>query len=77
MARLLRMNTGNFETRLTGSGDVISDWVVGLNYFQHDKNRQLSTLAGPGSFADFVSAPEQRFDAEDVALFWSVSLSAQ
>ncbi len=59
----------NFETRLTGSGDVISDWVVGLNYFQHDKNRQLSTLAGPGSFADFVSAPEQRFDAEDVALF--------
>ncbi|MFM9978778.1 MAG: TonB-dependent receptor [Sphingomonadaceae bacterium] len=64
----------NIEGRLASTAREGLRWVAGINYYRERKQQTLSTLAGPGGFANFSPAPPQSARADDVAVFGQVTI---
>ena len=63
----------NLELRFSSPPAASLRWLIGANYFNQERARRLLSLAGPGGLKDFIAAPEQRFEAEDISVFGQLS----
>ncbi|GGI91629.1 TonB-dependent receptor [Polymorphobacter multimanifer] len=64
----------NLEARVSGGATGAARWVLGAMYYDESKRVVLSTLAGPGTLADFSPAPPQSAEARDIAAFGQLIL---